>query len=404
MGFNQNRFLSPLFLLFGRRLESTPPFPVAGQIIKFNGIEWELATGGILSAVQSSSNVGTGDGLALLRVGDDLPFKTLVDGVEIVITVSATELTFSIGAIAISKITGLQVELDSKIETLTNVGGEKEIAKAKVGQNVDIRTLKAGTGIILTQNVDDIEIENAGISVTTASNVGTGVDVFKQKVLNNLEFRTLLANAEILITQNALDLAFSIGAIAQSKITGLVTALASKIETLTNVGVGVGKIAKAKVGTDVPIKSILAGSNIIVTNLTDEIEIEAGTVLRLSQMANCYDTEEPANLDFLAIVGITAKATIEIERQIIMPQPLTFQRLSCQIDLNPSIVSTNLTMRINGVDGNLSIVIGAGLTGSFQDLVNTDVVANADLCNYQVTFGATGTAISFVSASVQVVI
>ena len=184
-GFNQNKFLSPLFLLFGRKLEPTPPFPVVGQIIKFNGTKWELATGGILSAVQTSSNVGTGDGLALPRVGDDLPFKTLVDGVEIVITVSATELTFSIGAIAISKITGLQIELDTKIETLTNVGGEKEIAKAKVGQNVDIRTLKEGTGITLTENANDvvfkppgqdsvyliIEAESAGLAYAVYSGV-----------------------------------------------------------------------------------------------------------------------------------------------------------------------------------------------------------------------------------------
>ncbi len=225
MGFNQNPFISPLFKLFGKKLANVPPSPVNNDIIQFNSTsnEWELISGVIGNAVQSSSNVGTGAGLALPRVLDDLPFKTLVDGVEIVITVSATELTFSIGAIAISKITGLQVALDTKIETITNVGGASEIALAKVGQNVNLRTL--------------------------------------------------LANLEILITTNANDLAFSIGAIAQSKITGLVTALASKIETLTNVGTGVGKIAKAKVGTNVDLKSILAGTGITVNNLTDEIEI-----------------------------------------------------------------------------------------------------------------------------------
>ncbi len=275
MGFNQNPFVSPLFKLFGKKLANVPPSPVNMDIIQFNSTsnEWELISGVVGNAVQSSSNVGTGAGVALPRVLDDLPFKTLVDGVEIVITVSPTELAFSIGAIAISKITGLQVILDSKIETITNVGGEKEIALAKVGQNVPLRTLKEGTNITITQNAQDLEISSIDTGeVNTASNVGTGVDVFRLKVLQDLEFRTLLANAEILITQNALDLAFSIGAIAQSKITGLVSALATKLETLTNVGLGVG-IAKAKVGTNNDLKSLVAGTDISIVSGTDDITI-----------------------------------------------------------------------------------------------------------------------------------
>jgi len=164
-----NNPITPRFLLFGRGFEKVPPFPLDGQVMVFNGVsnQWELGAGGGGGEANTSSNVGTGDGLALPKVGVDLPFKSLLDSVEVVITVTATTLDFSIGAIAISKITGLQVALDSKIET--------------------------------------------------ASNVGTGVDVFKQKTGTDLEFRTMLANLEVLITQNVSDLAFSIGAIAQSK-------------------------------------------------------------------------------------------------------------------------------------------------------------------------------------------
>ena len=169
MAFNSNRFLTPLFKLFGKKLAGVPPSPQNNDIIQFNSTsnEWELISGVIGNAVQSSSNVGSGAGLALPRVLDNLPFKTLVDGVEIVITVSAQELTFTIGAIAISKITGLQVILDSKIETITNVGGEKELVKAKVGQNVDVRTLKEGTNITIVQNANDLEISATGGVIPT---------------------------------------------------------------------------------------------------------------------------------------------------------------------------------------------------------------------------------------------
>jgi len=51
----------------------------------------------------TSSNDGAGDGLAKAKVGVDLPFKSLIDDTEIVITSNANDLTFSIAA-AIARI------------------------------------------------------------------------------------------------------------------------------------------------------------------------------------------------------------------------------------------------------------------------------------------------------------
>jgi len=45
--------------------------------------------------------------------------------------------------------------------TISNVGGEKEVAKAKVGVNFPLRTLKEGSNITITQNTDDIVIAAA---------------------------------------------------------------------------------------------------------------------------------------------------------------------------------------------------------------------------------------------------
>ncbi len=397
MGFNDNKFISPLFKLFGKRLANVPPSPTNNDLIVFNSTsdEWELQQAIIGNAVQSSSNVGTGDGLALPRVLDDLPFKTLVDGVEIVITVSAQELTFSIGTIAISKITGLQVELDSKIETLTNVGGFNEIAKPKVGQNVDLRTLQAGTNVTITQNANDLEISatNTGED-NTASNVGTGVNVFLQKLGVDFEFRTLLANAEILITQNALDLAFSIGAIAQSKITGLVTALGTKIDTIVNVGTGAGQVFRDKVGTTLNLKTILAGTDISVTNNADDIEIAfTGTIPTVppSFIMNSNNTEVAnAGVDYWNICGIATEATLEVDRQNAFPNACTLRRMTLTMTQQKDQINT-WQLRINGLDGNQVISIPASTTGLFQDLSNTDVISNGDLVDYESDNGGSGT-------------
>jgi len=131
---------------------------------------------------------------------------------------------FSVGAIAQSKITGLVSALADKIETITNVGAGLGIAKAKVLVNVDLKSL--------------------------------------------------LANTEILIANNVNDLAFSIGIIAQSKITDLVSDLASKIETITNVG-GFAELIKAKVGVNVDVRTLKAGTNITIVQNADDIEISA---------------------------------------------------------------------------------------------------------------------------------
>jgi len=46
--------------------------------------------------------------------------------------------------------------------TVSNVGGEAEVSKAKVGVNFPFRTLKEGANVTITQNTDDVEIAAAG--------------------------------------------------------------------------------------------------------------------------------------------------------------------------------------------------------------------------------------------------
>lgn len=47
-----------------------------------------------------------------------------------------------------------------------------------------------------------------------------------------------------------------------------------KLETLTNVGSGTGILVQAKSGNNVPVKSILGGSNVTITNNANEVQID----------------------------------------------------------------------------------------------------------------------------------
>jgi len=91
MGIGKN-ILQGIRNLFGKPEANQTPSNL--DIIQFNSTsgKWELVSGVIGSAVQSSSNVGTGDGLALPRVLDDLPFKSILAGTGITITVTPTTI------------------------------------------------------------------------------------------------------------------------------------------------------------------------------------------------------------------------------------------------------------------------------------------------------------------------
>jgi hypothetical protein len=97
-----------------------------------------------------------------------------------------------------------------EVNTASNIGGENEVFKSKVGVDLQFRTLKAGTNVTLTQNANDIEIASADTGeVNTASNIGSEKEVFKSKVGADLQFRTLKAGSNVTLTQNANDIEIS---------------------------------------------------------------------------------------------------------------------------------------------------------------------------------------------------
>jgi len=402
MGNLGNFFLQGKRLLFGKPENNDIPSNL--DVIQFNSAtqQWELVSGVIGNAVQSSSNVGTGEGVALARVGDDLPFRTLTTTSRISLTGSATEIEIDIGTLEISDINGLQTALDNLEPPflISDITGLQTALDSKLESPIDISdvtNLQTELDSKLESPIDISDVTNLQTEldskVETASNEGTGVNAFIQKTLQNLEFRTLLANAEVLITQNASDLAFSIGAIAQSKITGLVTALSTKIQTLTNVGTGTGTIAKPKVLVNVDIKTILAGAGITVNNLTDEIEIvnDNPTLQSIPPvfLMNSHGNEITTGLDYLNIVGIESENPTEADRQNVFPNACTLSRMTFQIGSQKDEAQT-IELRINSLTVNQNLTIPASTTGLFQDLANTDAVANGDLVGYQVNVSGSG--------------
>ena len=68
----------------------------------------------------------------------------------------------------------------------------------------------------------------------------------------------------------------------------------------------------------------------------------------------------------------------------------TIKNASIFVSANATTGTSTYTNRVNGVNGALTIAIGAGLTGLFEDTTHSDTVASGDLLCGQFVTGATG--------------
>ena len=228
-------------------------------------MEWVALSGAGES--NTSSNVGTGQGLAKAKEVVDLPFKSLIGQTNKIILVgNPDDVTITLGSDvvittdvrlsdartplahthAISDVTNLQTSLDGKESSLptkvgnslkllrvnagetavewavggageantqTNQGiGEGTLAKTKVGVDLPIKSLKQGANITLTNNVDDVTIAVSGLtkssvglgSVDNTSDIGKPVSTAQQTALD-LKQNSLGYTAENVINKGAIS-------------------------------------------------------------------------------------------------------------------------------------------------------------------------------------------------------
>lgn len=149
----------------------------------------------------------------------------------------------------------------SVITTASNVGTGSEVFKQKNIQNLEFKTITAGSGVVITANTNDIEI-SASAALDTASNLGGGEQVFSSKVSGDFQFRTLnegAGNINFTVTTNVDEILFTNTA---------------EINTASNLGAGTGLFAQ-KNTYDLQFKSLIAGDNVTITNDASTITIAA---------------------------------------------------------------------------------------------------------------------------------
>lgn len=277
--------------------------------VKIAGRSFAIPEGADLGEKNTSSNAGTGAGLALPKAGSNLPFKSLVAGANITFDIGPNTITINGAAGGDGEVTGeantasnlgggygwfsqksgvdlqfksivagTNVTLSQDDSTITvgvpnigeantssNVGGAVGLAKAKVGVNLPFKTLVPGRHITLTSATDTVTIASTDTGeANTASNLGvTGESLFAQKSGVDLQFKKLKAGSNVTLTSDAESVTIS----STDTDTG-------EVNTASNQGTGEG-LVMAKSGVDLPFKTIKAGTNITLSSTANELTINS---------------------------------------------------------------------------------------------------------------------------------
>lgn len=104
-----------------------------------------------------------------------------------------------------------------------------------------------------------------------------------------------------------------------------------------------------------------------------------------TMFACSYNHQSVTQNNFMPLAGNnTVNNSTETRVQIPSAEGITLLNYIVTIQANSRPDPTEWNIRINGVNGNGSIIIGGGLTGSFEDLVGQDTVVRGDQLAYQV--------------------
>lgn len=245
----------------------------------------------------TASNLGAGEGIFAQKVGVDLQLKGLEAGSGISLTPSATGITIA------STASGA-----GEVNTASNLGTAEGVFAAKVGADLRLKSLRAGSGMSLSSDGNEITFNATAVSgeVNTAANIGGGQGIYDSKVGAELRLRSLVAGSGIALTGSA-----------GNPITISSTVTPGETNTGVNLGTANGVYA-SKTGSALNFKSLRAGTGVTMDVSSTEITInstgagEVNTASNLGGGNGVFGTKVGTDLRFKSLVpgtGISMSAT-----------------------------------------------------------------------------------------------
>lgn len=141
---------------------------------------------------------------------------------------------------------------------LVNIGSGAGIVSGLVGSSWQMRSIVAGSNVTVTQNANDVTIAASAPGETnTASNLGAGNGVFASKSGVDLRFKSLVAGTNITLTPTGNDITIA-----------ATSGVAGETNTISSTGATGNSLVQttSKVGVDLRVRGLIAGSNVTITN------------------------------------------------------------------------------------------------------------------------------------------
>ena len=194
-----------------------------------------------------------------------------------------------------------------EVNTASNVGtGTGKVFKDKVVSDLRFKSVAAGTGITVTNGVDDVTIATTAQN-NTASNLGTGEGLFASKAGSDLQFKSVKAGANVTISSDATSITIDSGTLS-----------AGEANTASNLGGG-APLYDSKSGVDLRFRSLLAGTGISVssvgggaTTITNTSPGEVNTAVNLGTGEGLFTSKSGVQFQFKSLkagTGVTLSPT-----------------------------------------------------------------------------------------------
>lgn len=209
-----------------------------GDVIKITGLD---SSGLALGEANSTSNVGSGVGLAKEKQGTILPFKTLVAGTGISLLTADDFVTIT------STVSG------------KNIGGGTGILSNST-HPLEFRTIKGGKNITVSPTNNNEVLISATDSLSVVSTGAEGAFIFHRKnEAGNLVFKTLsAASPNVIIEDRQYDIHISV------------------VNLLSGENIGFGKkVFSNLTDNTLHFKTLSAGKYVELTETADGIKIDA---------------------------------------------------------------------------------------------------------------------------------
>jgi len=163
--------------------------------------------------------------------------------------------------------------------------------------------------------------------------------------------------------------------------------------TSSNVGVGLGW-ALPKVGVDLPFKSFIAIAPLSVVSNPTDITISIAQQLNTFILGTFSDDSLPTGNSFIGVFS-DDETTTEADTQGFLAFAYTVVRYTLRINGNSRNMTTTFSFRDGGVDvPNTPITVLAGVTGSFDSGVISEIISANALTNFAHLSGGGAGAIS----------